>query len=123
MALTLAQRNRQIRKEALREQLSVQCHYQHFSDAMEKMTELAGGSIDQDAKDRFSMFNAIADKHLKVVLRYLPPEATEEAQKYQDQIQAIRRVIVHPIRSHEGALAQLDQLDAQIPEEGSQVPA
>jgi hypothetical protein len=83
---------------------------------MNKMGELAAGPTDQEAKDRFAMFNAIADKHLKVVLRYLPSEATQEAQKYQDQIREIRRVIVHPVRSHEDALAELDRFYEAVPE-------
>jgi hypothetical protein len=54
-------------------------HYQFLSDALAKMADLAEGPIDQDAKDRFAMYNAIADKHWKVVARYAPPESVEPA--------------------------------------------
>lgn len=104
MALTYAQRNRMIRKEALREQLSVQCHYQHFTDAVEKMAELAEGSIDQDAKDRFAMYNAIADKHWKVVSKYMLPT---EAEPDERAVAEIRRIIVQPVISAEQALETL----------------
>lgn len=72
MPMTALHRNRSIRREAMREQLSVQCHYQHLIDALEGMSELATGDIDQASKDRFSMLSVIADKHWRVVDRYLP---------------------------------------------------
>ncbi len=72
MAMTGLQQNRMIRRVAMREQLSVQCHYQHLIDALEGMSELAEGEIDQDSRDRFSMLSVIADKHWRVVDKYLP---------------------------------------------------
>ena len=95
MALTLAQRNRLIRKEALKEQLSAQCHYQHFLDAIGKMTELAERPIDQEARDRFAMYNAIADRHWKVVLRYLPPPDTQQGEI------GVRTINIQPVMTHE----------------------
>ena len=41
-------------------------------DVIGKMTALANGDIDQDSKDQFSMLAVIADKHWRVVDRYLP---------------------------------------------------
>ena len=56
----------------MREQLSVQCHYQHLLTALDEMTELANGDINQESKDRFAMLSVIADKHWRVVEKYLP---------------------------------------------------
>lgn len=72
MALTRAQKTRTIRQQALREQLSAQCHVQHLTDALTNMQQLAEGEIDQEAKDRFSMYAALADRHWKIVDKYLP---------------------------------------------------
>ena len=65
MSLTVVQKNRMVRRE--REQLSVQCHYQHLNDALENMHELSAGEIDQESRHRFAMYAAIADRHWRVV--------------------------------------------------------
>ena len=72
MALTRAQKTRAVRQQALREQLSTQCHVQHMVDALTNMHELANGQKDQEAKDRFAMFASLADKHWRIVDKYLP---------------------------------------------------
>ena len=69
-----------VRKEAVKEQLSAYGHYRQLTGALGKMAELAAGNIDQDSKDRFTMLSVIADKHWRIVARYLPPpvESTPE---------------------------------------------
>ena len=46
----------------------------------------------------------IADKHLKVVMRYAPPEAIEAA----TVLREIRRVVVQPACSHEEVVVKLE---------------
>jgi len=58
-----AKKNRSVRREAMCEHFSVHGHSQQLLVAIEPMTELAEGAIDQEAKDRFSMLLVIADKH------------------------------------------------------------
>ena len=79
-----------VRREAVNEQLSAYGHYQQLTVALEKMNELAQGDIDQDSKDRFTMYSVIADKHWRVVSKYLPPpiDATAEG---------VRTIHVHGI--------------------------
>ena len=95
MPMTALHRNRSIRREAMREQLSVQCHYQHLIDALEGMSELATGDIDQASKDRFSMLSVIADKHWRIVDRYLPalPTATTQESPAGNTKSALQRAI------------------------------
>ena len=81
MALTALQKNRSVRREAMREQLSAQCHLQYLVAALERMHELAEGEIDQDGRDRFSMLSVIADKHWRIVDRYLPALPTTTTQE------------------------------------------
>ena len=84
------------------EQPSVQSHHQRFLDAVQKMTALAEGSIDREERDRFAMLSVIADKHWKVVAKYLPlPDQKDEA------ISEIRRIVVNPVMTHEQWLEQL----------------
>ena len=95
MALNALQKNRSVRREALKEQLSVQCHYQHMVDVIGKMTALANGDIDQDGRDRFSMLSVIADKHWRVIDRYLPalPAATAQQSPSGTAQSALQRAV------------------------------
>ena len=79
-----------VRKEAVKEQLSAQGHYAQLTGALGKMAELAAGSIDQDSKDRFTMLSVIADKHWRIVSKYLPPPMDSTAE-------GVRTIHVHGI--------------------------
>ena len=67
------------------------------------MSSLAAGSIGQEERDRFAMLSVIADKHWKVVAKYLPlPDQKDEA------ISEIRRIVVNPVMTHEQMLDLLE---------------
>ena len=67
MAITAAHKNRQIRQEALREQLSAQGHVQHVADIAKKLSGLEN-DLDQVAVTRLK---ASADIQLKLIGKYL----------------------------------------------------
>ncbi len=52
------------------------------------MRALADGEINQDVKDRFAMEAAIADRHWKVVARYLPEHQQNDSPGVLSQILA-----------------------------------
>ena len=67
MGTTAANKNRSIRQEALREQLSSQGHVQHVTDIAQKLTDLAG-ELDPVQVTRLK---AAADIKLKLIGKYL----------------------------------------------------
>ena len=67
MGTTAANKNRLIRQEALREQLSQQGHVQHVTDIAQKLTDLAG-ELDPVQVTRLK---AAADIKLKLIGKYL----------------------------------------------------
>lgn len=71
---TRAAKNRRIRQEALREQLSSQGHVQHIIDLVKKIGDEAG-EIDKPMIDRYKI---VIDTKLKLINKYLPDlKATE----------------------------------------------
>lgn len=87
---SVADRNRQIRQEALREQLAAKGHMQHVLENIDKMQELAdderlekiiresNGDVEEVkakiAQDEFKLkaLNAACDKQLKLLNKLLP---------------------------------------------------
>jgi hypothetical protein len=67
MGTTAANKNRLIRQEALREQLSQQGHVQHVTDIAQKLTNLEG-ELDPVQVQRLK---AAADIKLKLIGKYL----------------------------------------------------
>lgn len=67
MGTTAANKNRSIRQEALREQLSQQGHVQHVTDIAQKLTNLEG-ELDPVEVTRLK---AAADIKLKLIGKYL----------------------------------------------------
>ena len=67
MGTTAANKNRSIRQEALREQLSAQGHVQHVTDIAKKLTDL-NGELDSVQVQRLK---AAADIKLKLIGKYL----------------------------------------------------
>ena len=67
MGITAAHKNRQIRQEALREQLSAQGHVQHVVEIAKKLAGL-DNDLDQVAVARLK---ASADIQLKLIGKYL----------------------------------------------------
>jgi hypothetical protein len=67
MGTTAANKNRSIRQEALREQLSAQGHVQHVTDIAQKLTDL-NGELDSVQVQRLK---AAADIKLKLIGKYL----------------------------------------------------
>ena len=65
---TVAQRNRSIRQEALREQLAEQCRVQHILDNITKLEDLAV-EMDANAINRIKSAN---EQRIKVMGKYLP---------------------------------------------------
>jgi len=63
-----ATRNRQIRQEALRDQLSSQGHVQHVIDLIDKIQDVSG-DIDNNDKQAFKM---AAELRMKLINKYLP---------------------------------------------------
>jgi uncharacterized protein (DUF1684 family) len=107
MPLTVAEKNRMVRREALREKLSVERHLQEMNRALDRMADLASGPIDQDTRDRFSMFNALADRHWRVVAKYLPQPEKEPDEM---RVTEIRRIIINPVNPGEA----IEQTDAAV---------
>ena len=68
MAATAAAKNRKIRQDALREQLSAQGHVQHVVDIAEKFREQGKDLEPQEVQAN----KAAADIHLKLINKYLP---------------------------------------------------
>lgn len=68
MAATALHKNRAIRQEALREQLSEQCRVQHVLDNIKKMEEQG---ISMDTQELNALKYA-TDARLKLVSKYLP---------------------------------------------------
>ena len=71
---TVAQRNKSIRQEALREQLAEQCRIQHIVKNIEKLEDL---TVDLDTNE-ITRIKAANDQRIKVLGKYLPDlKATE----------------------------------------------
>ena len=68
MATTSANKNRAIRQQALREQLSKQGHVQHVIDIAEKLTDLEN-ALDSTQVQRLK---SAAEIKLKLIGKYLP---------------------------------------------------
>lgn len=75
MAATNAAKNRAIRQDALREQLSAQGHIQHVIEISNKLADL-GGEIDSNNIDLDAVavqrLKAAADIKKSVISKYLP---------------------------------------------------
>ena len=105
MAITVANRNRQIRKEALRDQLSAQGHYQYVTHFLEKMAQLAESAMSPQDKDRFAAYSTLVDKHWRVVDKYVPNLKSvevlkEETTQHKGTISALAGILER--LSHEG---------------------
>lgn len=71
---TVAQRNRAIRQDALREQLAEQCRLQHILENINKLEDL---TIDLE-NDQVGRIKAANDQRIKLLGKYLPDlKATE----------------------------------------------
>ena len=68
MGATVAAKNRAVRQEALRDQLSAQGHVQHVIDLAEKLSTLT----DQLDPTEVVRIKAAADIKLKLISKYLP---------------------------------------------------
>lgn len=68
MPETVASRNKKIRKEALRDQLSAQGHVQHVIDIAEKLHK---GHLELESS-AIQALRAAADIKLKLIGKYLP---------------------------------------------------
>ena len=68
MAKTRAQKNREIRQEALRDQLEAQGHVQHVVDIADKLRSLDNKMESLDV----TRLKAAADVHIKMIDKYLP---------------------------------------------------
>jgi len=74
MGQTVAQRNRAVRQEALREQLQAQGHLQHVIDLLDKISNL-DDKLDSAEIQRLKI---TVDTKLKLIGKYLPDlKATE----------------------------------------------
>jgi hypothetical protein len=91
------------RATAFREQLSAFAHYGHMVSALNGMAALSGKEdIDGVDKDRFSMLSVIADKHWRVVEKYLPPtpaQAPGSSTPAQSQLSTIVAALLAPKHS------------------------
>ena len=67
---TAASKNKRIRKEALREQLSAQGHVQHVVDILDK---LSNESIELDSL-MVQRFSKVLETKLKIINKYLPDD-------------------------------------------------
>lgn len=65
---TIAQRNRAIRQDALREQLAEQCRVQHIVDNIKKFEDL-DAELDAHELNRLKAAN---DQRIKLLNKYLP---------------------------------------------------
>jgi hypothetical protein len=93
MAATAANKNRKIRQDALREQLSNQGHVQQVIEIAEKLNKQAT-SLEST---HIQALRASADLHMRLVSKYLPDlKATEVTGPDGEglQISMIERVIV-----------------------------
>jgi len=68
MGTTAATRNKQVRQEALREQLSAQGHVQHVVDILDEIKDL---KRDLDSND-LARYKVVLDTKLKLISKYLP---------------------------------------------------
>jgi hypothetical protein len=68
MGTTAANKNRSVRKEALREQLSAQGHVQHVVDILDEIKDLRK-DLDQQELARYKV---VLDTKLKLISKYLP---------------------------------------------------
>lgn len=93
MAATAANKNRKIRQEALREQLSNQGHVQHVVEIAKKLSEQ---SLTLKST-HIQALRAAADIHMKLVNKYLPDLKSMEISGDEDSpltISKIERTIV-----------------------------
>jgi len=74
MAATNAAKNRAVRQEALREQLSAQGHVQHVIDLANKLSTLT----DELDSTEVVRIKAAADIKLKIISKYLPDLKSSE---------------------------------------------
>ena len=65
---TVAQRNRAIRQEALREQLAEQCRLQHILDNIQKLEDL-DSELDSNEVNRIK---SSTEQRIKLMGKYLP---------------------------------------------------
>jgi len=68
MGTTAATRNKQVRQEALREQLSAQGHVQHVVDILDEIKDL---KRELDSND-LARYKVVLDTKLKLISKYLP---------------------------------------------------
>ena len=68
MGTTAANKNRSVRKEALREQLSAQGHVQHVVDILYEIKDLRKDLDQQD----LARYKVVLDTKLKLISKYLP---------------------------------------------------
>lgn len=95
MAATAANKNRKIRQDALREQLSQQKHVEKVIEIAKKLSEQA---LTLEST-HIQAYKAAADLHMKLVNKYLPDlKATEVSGPDGEglEISIIERVIVKP---------------------------
>jgi len=74
MAITVANKNRKMRQEALREQLTAQGHVQHVVDIANKLLEL-DNKLEQSDIQRLKI---AADLKLKLIAKYAPDLKQED---------------------------------------------
>jgi hypothetical protein len=68
--VSVAAHNRQMRRDALREQLSAQGHVQHVIDLLDKLQDL-----DQDLDSlKIARISKTIDTKLKLIAKYLPDD-------------------------------------------------
>jgi len=95
MGATVAAKNRAVRQDALREQLSAQGHVQHVLDLSNQLADL---DTELDA-NKVVRIKAAADIKLKLIAKYLPDlKSTEFTGEGGGpvQVQEVERTIVDP---------------------------
>jgi len=107
VATTVFARNRAIRRKAMREYLSVQMHYTNFGRCMAAMEEIADSEIiTAESRERFAMLAALADRHLKIVLHYLPTPNEPDGCVPVQEGRSIAQTLVERIAASNVATAQ-----------------
>ena len=106
-----------VRKQALYESLSAIGHYQQFAIILTKMQALANGPVDSEEKDRFSMLSALADKHWRVVDRYLPTAPSDTSNSVQNTVSALQRAVLKLAASTQDAVVPTNTVhDDAVPD-------
>ena len=78
MAKTRAQKNKEIRQDALRAQLAEQCRVQHILETISKIYEL--DPSDEHFSNNLNKLKTANDQRFKLLAKYLPDLKQQEIQ-------------------------------------------